>query len=95
MRVEQLIGNYTSLRNRQHGKKGPKNPFSAKHGMPRGAVLDIVCLSDDDFEQDMDWFGSYVRQLPDEAVMEKIRQIFRMPSPSDDSLVEKLMFEVF
>ena len=93
MRVEQLIGNYTSLRNRQQGKKGPHNPFSVKHGIPRAAVLDIVCLSADDFEQDMDWFGAYVRNLPDEAVMEKIRQIFR--TPSDDSLVEKLMFEVF
>ena len=95
MRVEQLIGNYTSLRNRQQGKKGPKFPFSSKHRMPRGAVLDMVCLSADDFEQDMEWFGAYVRQLPDEAVMEKIRQLFRIPSPSDDFLVEKLMFEVF
>jgi hypothetical protein len=95
MRVEQLIGNYTSLRNRQQGKKGQKNFCPAKRGMPGGTVLDMVCLSADDFEQDMDWFGAYVRQLPDEVVIEKIRQIFRIPSPSDDFLIEKLMFEVF
>jgi hypothetical protein len=95
MRVEQLIGNYTSLRNRQQGKKGQKNPSPAKRVMPRGTVMDMVCISADDFEQDMDWFGAYVRQLPDEVVIEKIRQIFRIPSPSDDFLIEKLMFEVF
>lgn len=95
MRVEQLIGNYSSLRNRQQGKKDAKYPYSAKHGTLRGAVLDMVCISTDDIEQDLGWFAEYIRQLPDEVVIEKIRQIFRKPSPSDDFLVEKLMFEVF
>ncbi len=95
MRVEQLIGNYTNLGNRQQEKKGHKNACSFRHGMPAGTVLDMVCLSADEFGQDMEWFDAYVRHLPDEVVMEKIRQIFRVPSPSDDSLVEKLMFEVF
>ena len=95
MRVEQLIGNYTSLRNRQQGKKGAQFPYSSKHGLHRGAVLDMVCISTDDIEQDLGWFAEYVRQLPDEVMIEKILQIFQKPSPSDDFLVEKLMFEVF
>jgi hypothetical protein len=95
MRVEQLIGNYTSLRNRQQGKKGAKFPFSQAHRLPRGAILDMVCISTEDIEQDLGWFAEYVRNLPDEAVIEKILQIFPRPSPSDDFLVEKLMFEVF
>jgi hypothetical protein len=95
MRVEQLIGNYTSLRNRQQGKKGSKFPFPARHGLPRGAVLDMVCISADDLEQDLGWFDDYVRQMPDDVMTEKIRQIFSRPAPSDDFLVEKLMFEVF
>jgi hypothetical protein len=95
MRVEQLIGNYSGFRNRLRGKKSPLNRYDTKPQRPCGAVLDIVCLSDDDFEQDLDWLGAYVRQLPDEAVMEKVRQIFLAPSPSDDVLIEKLMFEVF
>jgi len=76
MRVEQLIGNYSRLRDRQQGKKRSLPPHAASYGMQRGAVMDMVCLSADDFEQDLDWFDAYVRQLPDEVVIERIRQIF-------------------
>jgi hypothetical protein len=95
MRVEQLIGNYSSLRQRQRGKKGSQNPYSPVRSVSHAGVLDMVCLSADEFEQDLDWFCEYVRQIPDEVVIEKIRQIFRKPSSSDDSLIEKLMFEAF
>jgi hypothetical protein len=94
MRVEQLLGNYTRLSGRQQGKKGQKGFYPAR-GLARGAVMDMVCISDDEIEQDFGWFAEYVRQIPDDAVREKIRQIYYRQPYSDEFLVEKLMFEVF
>jgi hypothetical protein len=58
-----------------------------------------VCISKDDIDDDFEWMCAYVRQIPDDVVDEKMRQIFRRTSPAghidDEFLVEKLLFEVF
>jgi hypothetical protein len=95
MRVEQLIGNYSNPENRKRGKNDPGLHFSARRVPRPGAVVDMVCLSGDEFDLDLNWYDAYVRELPDDTVIEKIRQLYRGASPSDDLLIEKLMFEVF
>jgi len=58
-----------------------------------------VCISKDDIDEDFEWMCAYVRQIPNDVVDEKIRQIFCRTSPAshvdDDFLIEKLLFEVF
>ena len=94
MRIEQLIGNYTGFQNRLKGNKGRRRRSPPFPGAAGHATIDMICLSTDDIEQDFGWVGAYVRGLPDDIVVEKVRQIF-CKLPTDDFLVEKLMFEVF
>jgi hypothetical protein len=98
MRVEQLLGSYAN--NQGRSKPGLK-PFRA--GTYRrpivGGVVDVVCISGDEIDDDFSWFLDYVRQIPNDAVVEKIRQLFCVVPHSldnrDDVLVEKLLFEIF
>jgi hypothetical protein len=94
MRIEQVLGHYSGQQQKQHGEAGVKARMLQRARAARGTVLDVVCLSDEpgDPDKDFTWFSAYVNQLPDDAVAEKIRQIFRA-APGDDFLVEKLLFE--
>jgi hypothetical protein len=99
MRVEQLVGSYTNNQKKPDLKKSGRLRPMHRGKVLRGTVLDVVCISAEEFEQDFGWFSAYVHQLPDDIVAEKIKQIFhRQPTSleqADDSLVEKLLFEVF
>jgi hypothetical protein len=94
MRIEQLIGNYTSLSGQKRSWKEPKTGFPKKPFLGRASVLDIVCLTVDETDEDLDWLETYIRQLPVDMVNEKIKQLFSTSQSSDDSLIEKLLFEL-
>jgi hypothetical protein len=97
MRVEQLVGSYTSNQRQARRNFGKFRPLQKGNDF-KGAVLDVVCLSVEEGEQDFGWFCAYVRRLPDDVVAEKIKQIFHSPTSNaprpDDLLVEKLLFEI-
>jgi hypothetical protein len=97
MRVEQLVGNYTSSQRQAHKRPGTLR-FPGKGRTLKGSVLDAVYISADEIEEDFGWFLAYILQLPDDVVIEKIRQVFQSPSATaqtaDDLLVEKLLFEI-
>lgn len=97
MRVEQLLGSYTN--NQGRSKPGLKPFRAAKYNRPIvGGVVDVVCISGDEIDEDFAWFLDYVRRIPDDAVVEKIKQLFcALPNSidsKDDVLVEKLLFDI-
>lgn len=94
MRIEQLIGSYSGMQSKHQGKSF-QSSYTRKPDS-KGKVLDIVCLTSEELEQDLEWFGAYIRQIPDDVVTEKIRQLFFDPAKSpDEFLVEKILFEYF
>ncbi len=94
MRIEQLIGNYTSLSGQKRPWKDPTGSYPKKSFLGRASVLDIVCINPEETEDDLAWLESYIRQLSCEAVLEKIDQLFSSNQSPDELLIEKLLFEL-
>ena len=98
MRIEELIGSYEN--NRRQSQAGLR-PLRAlrKEVHAKGKVLDVVCISGDENDMDLGWFAAYVRQLPADVVSGKMEQVFCKFSSTadieDESLAEKLLFELF
>jgi hypothetical protein len=97
MRVEQLLGSYTNSQGRS--KPGLKPLRAGKYHRPIVAgVVDVVCISGDEIDEDFAWFLDYIQRIPDDAVAEKIKLLFcTMPNSidsKDDVLVEKLLFDI-
>ena len=97
MRIEQLIGSYANNSKQSQARLQSLRPLRKRAA--KGKVVDVVCISKDDIDEDFEWMCAYVRQIPADVVDEKIRQLFCRTSPTgridDEFLVEKLLFEVF